>query len=148
MNNNMKRTGFFLQVISFFCISGIGWIIDFSVYICITHYFSASVKYANMISSLPAITYVFIVSTRKTFSKKIGKVSLPEKYAIYALYQLLLVTSISLLGEQLYLFLAQIDLVQHNVFLLTSLKLIIKIIITPITMTCNFIVMKFLIEKL
>ena len=71
--------------------------------------------------------------------------TLKEKYFIYFLYQVILIITISLLGQYLYLLILKNIAVKIE---LKILKLIIKILITPITMLINFIVMKFLIEKL
>lgn len=43
----------------FTVISGIGWCIDFGVFSLLGIYVGIPVAYANMLSSLPAITFVF-----------------------------------------------------------------------------------------
>ena len=55
---------------------------------------------------------------------------------------MLLIFLISLLGQSLYLILVENNMEARII------KIIIKIIITPITMIINFFVMKFLTEKL
>ena len=133
------------QFINFLFLSGIGWLIDFTLYLLFSNIFNLKIIYSNILSSIPAVTFVFFVSTRKIFSKNNSRISLKEKYLIYFLYQLILILLISLLAQ--YLYLPSLKNISMNAEL-KLLKIIIKILITPITMLINFIVMKFLIEKL
>ena len=133
------------QFINFLFLSGIGWLIDFTLYLLFSNVFNLKIIHSNILSSIPAVTFVFFVSTRKVFSKNNSKILLKEKYLIYFLYQLILIVLISLLAQ--YLYLLSLKNISMNVEL-KLLKIIIKILITPITMLINFIVMKFLIEKL
>lgn len=133
------------QFINFLFLSGIGWVIDFTLYLLFSNIFNLKIIHSNILSSIPAVTFVFFVSTRKIFSKNNSRISLKEKYLIYFLYQLILILLISLLAQ--YLYLLSLKNISMNIEL-KLLKIIIKILITPITMLINFIVMKFLIEKL
>lgn len=133
------------QFINFLFLSGIGWLIDFTLYLLFSNVFNLKIIYSNILSSIPAVTFVFFVSTRKIFAKNNSRISLKEKYLIYFLYQLILIVLISSLAQ--YLYLLSLKNISMNVEL-KLLKIIIKILITPITMLINFIVMKFLIEKL
>ena len=130
------------QFIRFLFVSGTGWLIDFSLYFIFTNILKYEVFYSNILSSIPAITIVFIVSVKKIFKKKENGISIRKKYIIYFLYQMLLIFLISLLGQSLYLILVENNMEARII------KIIIKIIITPITMIINFFVMKFLTEKL
>ena len=125
-----------LQFVKFLFVSGTGWMIDFSLYFIFTSILKYEVFYSNILSSIPAITFVFIVSIKKIFRENRNGISTGKKYLIYFLYQMFLVILVSLLGQFLYL------------FALNHMKIVIKLIITPITMTINFFVMKFLSEKL
>ena len=133
------------QFINFLFLSGIGWLIDFTLYLLFSNVFNLKIIHSNILSSIPAVTFVFFVSTRKIFAKNNSRISLKEKYLIYFLYQLILILLISLLAK--YLYLLSLKNISMNVEI-KLLKIIIKILITPITMLINFIVMKFLIEKL
>lgn len=134
------------QFKKFFLTSGIGWIIDFMIYSIITAFLHTNVLYANIFSSIPAVTFVFIVSTRKNFSNKSTNISLKIKYIIYIIYQMILLLFISNLGQ--YLFNILIKTPWLVTFLGDYIKIVVKIIITPITMISNFLFMKGLIEKL
>ena len=131
-----------LQFVKFLFVSGTGWMIDFSLYFIFTSILKYEVFYSNILSSIPAITFVFIVSIKKIFRENRNGISTGKKYLIYFLYQMLLVILVSLLGQFLYLF-----ALNHN-FKYKAMNIVIKLIITPITMTINFFVMKFLSEKL
>lgn len=135
------------QAVRFVGISGCGWLIDFGVYIALTEVLRFHVAYANMISAIPAVTLVFLVSTRKIFANKKGDLPLWGKYIVYFLYQMALVFCVSWVGEWLFRLLSRTALM--NILLVAAhLKIVCKILITPITMTANFFVMKFLCEKL
>ena len=134
------------QAKKFLLTSGIGWLIDFTIYSYITSIWNINVLYANIISSIPAITFVFFISTKKTFSNESKKISLKIKYIIYIGYQFILLLIISNLGQWLFDWMIQIPWI--SIFLGSYIKLFIKILITPITMTMNFFIMKYLIEKI
>ena len=100
---------------------------------------------SNMISAIPALTYVFAMSSKRIFKNENSKVSLKFKYIIYFVYQIILVTTVSFIAGFLYDYV--IGIITINI-LIKYMKLIVKIIITPITMLLNFIIMKNLIEKI
>lgn len=143
--NNVKKKIIWQQIFQFIVVSGIGWCIDFSIYTFLTSCLQFKVLFANIISSIPAITYVFFMSKKRIFKNMQSKLNIKEKYIIYFGYQIVLLLIISSFGEFMHTNLIKIVTVD---FLLKNLKLVIKIMITPITMTLNFIVMKNLIEKL
>ncbi len=131
-----------LQAIKFFGISGLGWILDFVVYIALCLIIPE--KFINnCISSWLAVTFVFLFSTRAVFESK-SKIPLTIKYIIFILYQIALVCFISRI-------LVYIDgvITQNITFLYINnyAFIIAKIVVTPISMILNFLVMKFLIEK-
>lgn len=140
---NAKRI--FHQFILFVLVSGVGWLMDFSIYTLLSYLTDLKVIVINIISSIPAITYVFLLSNKKIFKNEHSRLSLKTKYLLYFAYQLVLLLCISAFGELLYGIFIDVITVP---FLLEHLKIVIKILITPITMTVNFIVMKNLIEKL
>ena len=132
-----------IQAIRFIGLSGIGWLMDFSVYTVLS-LFSKNLALNNMLSSLVGASFVFIFSTRFVFRDS-HHIPLVTKYVIYVLYQLILIYLISRL-------LAWVNAI---ILLLFSAKLIVsfsailsKIIVTPITMAVNFFAMKFVIEKI
>ena len=136
MGNILKK------MCAFLLFSGIGWLIDFGLYTFLTGVLSFPVAGANYLSSIPAITFVFFVSTRKTFQCRPDGLSKGKKYLIYVIYQLLLITAVSFLAQWL-------DSLYGN--LLPQLKelseILAKITITPITMLCNFFVLRLIAEK-
>lgn len=133
------------QFLWFLTVSGVGWLIDFSIFTLLSYLTSLPVMVINIISSTPAITYVFLMSGNKIFKNTESKLSMKLKYLIYFGYQLLLLLLISALAELLFAWFSNIFTAD---FILSNLKLVIKIFITPITMILNFIVMKNIIERL
>lgn len=132
-----------IQAIKFVGISGIGWFIDFSVYISLG-FISNNLSLNNTISSWIGITFVFIFAIRKVF-KNNSRISLKLKYLIYVVYQVFLIFFISKL-----LILINMLIVSNIDFQIIKdlSSLLSKIFVTPITMVLNFFVMKNIIEKL
>lgn len=132
-----------LQVLKFFGLSGIGWILDFSVY-TILGFFSENLVLNNYISSWVGVTFVFIFATRKIF-KNDSKISIGWKYVIYLFYQAVMIYLMSKL-------LGFVDGLILGVFTATIIvkfsAILAKIVVTPISMVVNFIVMKCVIEKI
>lgn len=131
------------QAIRFVGLSGIGWILDFCTYTVLGR-FSGNLVVNNVISSWVGVTFVFLFATRKVFQNN-SRISLKWKYVIYLLYQCVLIFLVSLLLQKVDAAITKwvtIELVQSYSAILA------KIIITPITMTLNFFVMKGVIEKI
>jgi len=135
------------QIFSFLFVSGIGWLIDFSVYTFLTQLYSLPVLISNCISSCPAVIWVFWFSSKKIFAAKKSGLKLYQKYLIYFAYQLILVVCISILAQYLYRWLISIGTSDQDILHKYG-KILIKLAVTPVTMTVNFIFMKNLIEKL
>jgi putative flippase GtrA len=131
------------QAVRFIGLSGIGWILDFSTYIVLSH-ICENLVLDNFISSWVGVTFVFIFATRKIFENN-SRIDLKWKYLIYIVYQVLLIFLVSKL-------LGLIDsFIVSNISLAVVTRfsaIIAKILVTPITMILNFFVMKGLIEKL
>ena len=85
MQKLLQQGGFFVVI------SGIGWLLDFGIYALLTGPFSLPVLWSNMLSSLPAVTFVFLFSTRKIFAANHGHWSLRQKYLFYLCYQAVLI---------------------------------------------------------
>lgn len=131
-----------LQAVKFYGISGIGWLIDFGVF-AVLNAVGVPSGIGNMISSLCGVTFVFFLSTRKTFKVNQSRLGLKQKYLIYVLVEILVILAAS-----------------KGVSVLTGLyegipvgiiekyaAIFAKICVTPFTMLFNFIFMKILTEK-
>lgn len=127
------------QILKFIGASGIGWIIDFIIYNILLTFLKVNI--ANMISSLCGVTFVFIMSTRKIFT---NNNNIKIKYLIYITYQIVLILTASYI-----MLLIKEYLLNYNINLIKNyINIIVKLIITPFTMTINFVVTKYLIEKI
>ena len=140
--NSLKKLG--RQILGFIGFSGIGWLIDFTIF-NLLNLISDRIGLHNIISSLCGVTFVFIMSTRKTFVQKEGGLSLKWKYLIYVVYQLVLIYAVSKL---LVVIDAQLGTWLAGTFFAPYTAVLAKILITPVTMVINFIVMKLLIERI
>lgn len=132
-----------IEGLRFIGFSGIGWLIDTTIYLILTSIFKLNVDVSNIFSSLVGVTFVFIMSTRKIFVSN-SKINIKIKYLIYVIYQIILILTASKIMLLLkdYLITLNIDII------IKYINIIVKIIITPFTMLINFIVMKLLIEKI
>ena len=131
------------QILRFLGLSGIGWLMDFTVYTLLSLRME-NLALANVFSSLVGASFVFLFSTRFVFRDS-HRIPLGLKYAIYIVYQLLL---IFLISKLLAWIAAGIALYAPWALLRKLAAVLSKIIVTPITMTVNFLVMKAVIEKL
>ena len=131
------------QAIRFVGLSGIGWLMDFAVYTLLSLRME-NLALVNVFSSLVGASFVFIFSTRFVFRDS-HRIPLWLKYAIYIVYQLLL---IFLISKLLAWIAAGIALYAPWALLRKLAAVLSKIIVTPITMTINFFAMKTVIEKL
>ena len=131
------------QAVKFIGLSGVGWLLDFCVY-TLLGVFLHNLVANNIFSSWVGVTFVFIFATRKVFQNN-HTISLKWKYIIYIIYQAVLIFFISKLLNGI-----NLSILSHTtVVLITRFSSIIsKILVTPITMTLNFFVMKYVIEKL
>ena len=144
MNENESPLRHLLrQAVRFLGLSGIGWLMDFAVYTLLSLRME-NLALVNVFSSLVGASFVFIFSTRFVFRDS-HRIPLWLKYAIYIVYQLLLIFLISKLLAWI-----ATGIAMHAPWtVLRRLAAILsKIIVTPITMTINFFAMKTVIEKL
>ena len=132
-----------IQAFKFFGFSGIGWLIDMTIFIILTS-LSVSEVIANLFSSFVAVTFVYFASTKKLFTNSNKKFNLKQKYIVYFVYQFFMISISSIVIGALSNLITNITTIA---FLLSYKKIISKIIVTPFTMVINFIFMRFLIEK-
>lgn len=140
------KKSLFRQIVEFVGVSGIGWVIDFTVYTVLTTVLNVPAGVSNFLSAIPAITFVFFTATLKTFVKNENGLSLRWKYALYVAYQFVLLTGVSFLNQALFDWLRGI--LAQDTLLYRYCAILTKIMITPITMFCNFIVLKRLTERM
>ena len=124
--------------IKFIITSGCGFVIDFIVYITLTTLLNVNVDIANIASSLLGTSFVFFVSTKKIFETNINRISLKSKYIIYIIYQCVFI----FITSKILLFFKEL-LLNSSIELITKYSsLIVKVCITPLTLTINYFVMK------
>lgn len=129
------------QALSFFLVSGIGWLLDMTIYTILSNFIAITIS--SIISSSVAVSYVYFVSTKKIFENK-ETFNIKTKYLFYIIYQIIMIlTSSFIIGYLNNFILKHISLS----FIIKFSKICAKIIITPFTMIINFIFMKFLMEK-
>lgn len=134
------------QGLYFTLISGCGWCFDFGLYLFATICLKMPVGWANLASSLVSVTFVFVFATWHIFARRQGNLSLRWKYVIYLGYQVCLVSVVSYLAQKLF----QICIVSAYAGCLDDAqwKALVKCLVTPLTLCCNFVVMKYLTERI
>ena len=141
--NEGRAKALLRQAVRFLGLSGIGWLLDFTAYTLLSLRYS-NLMVNNVFSSLLGASFVFLFSTRVVFRDS-HRIPLWIKYTVYIVYQQVLIFLISrLLGA------VNVFQLRHFTWpLITRFSaLLSKILVTPITMTVNFFVMKGVIEKL
>lgn len=131
------------QVIKFFGLSGMGWLLDFTVYTLLSLTMS-NLFISNICSSLVGASFVFIFSTRYVF-KTNAHLPVRAKYLIYILYQIVLIVVMSRILDKInmcILLYFPLDFVKDFSPTLS------KVLVTPITMVLNYFIAKGIIEKL
>lgn len=141
-NRISKNYDIIKQAIKFFAISGTGWLMDMAIFTLLTNIASVSTIICNIISSFVAVTYVYFISTRKTFINNSTTKTLKRKYLYYIIYQVFIIILSSIIISCLS------GIFSHFALISNWNKIIAKIVFTPVTMICNFIFMKWLIEKI
>lgn len=116
----------------FAVISGIGLAIDLGLYLAAIHFAGLAPGYANAVSGVAAIAFVFSVSARFIF-KSDGRF-LFSKFLAYLAYQALSVTIYSWVIEFLFL---------HGL----ASALLAKAIVTPMSFSTNFLFTWFLLRR-
>ena len=132
-----------IKFFNYLGISGIGWLIDFSIYCILVFVFSVPVFQANIFGAIPAVTLVFFVSVRKIFTRNMSKIPLGLKYAIYICYTIILLLLVSMFGQLVHKMMIRFEL--FTIFRPFA-PVLIKCGITSITMICNFFMIRFLAE--
>lgn len=135
------------KLFQFMIVSGVGWLLDFGIFTLLTKASGLSIVVANYLSSLAAVTFVFFVSTWKILSNRTDGHSRQAKYGVYVAYQLALITGVSFLAQWLHALMRDWPLISSLPLLAGNTKLLAKILITPITMLCNFFVLRQISER-
>jgi putative flippase GtrA len=126
--------------ISYIIISGIGWmlgLIVFYVGVCL----QLPPFLASIICDLVGITFAFFASAKKTFNNN-GK-SISIKFVIYLLYMIVVIGLVSFLVTKMYDW-GTLIIVCNNLFIEPGIA--VKVLITPVTLTCNFFVTLLIFE--
>lgn len=136
----------------FALISGAGWLLDLTVLTLLVH-MGVTTFAANMVSAALALTFVFVVAQRKTFTHSGSLIF--GKFACYALFNAAAVFLASvlidvlarwLLGPATALLAASQPWMSGFVSLRVVASLTAKIAVTPLTLYSNFLFMGWLLE--
>lgn len=125
------------QFSAFFVVSGLGWLLDFSLFLLLIKFAFFQAFYANFISSLAAVTFVYFVSTTTIFNKTAdGKLFF---LVLFWLYQIFSIYLFSLLLK------GAIAFLHSDMKMSLDVNAAAKILVTPLNLITNFIFMKVLV---
>lgn len=116
------------MIIRFGFVSGIGWLIDFCLFV-LSGWLGAPVWVANMIGASVAVLFVFFASIRHVFEYE-GSYMLGKLIA-YVVYQAIAILSASLLISAL-------------TYWFNLAPVLAKVLVTPLTFYANFQFMSFI----
>ena len=138
-----KLRALLIQALRFVGLSGIGWLLDFTVYTLLSTRVS-NLAAVNMISSLVGASFVFAFSTRFVFRDN-HRIPLFWKYCVYIAYQIVLIILISLLLAKIN---TLITTYISAALIVRYSAILSKIIVNPITMPPTFFVLRAALEQL
>lgn len=129
--------------LNFILISGVGWLTDLTSYVTITQLFNITPAYANFISSVVGITYVWCVALKQLFDRSDYRKSI--YLPIYWIYQ-----SASILAYSALISIVVASATNSNIseMLGAPVGLVAKIMITVPNLFTNFIFIKFLTSRM
>lgn len=140
-----RRVSTLRSFLGFGGLSGLGWLLDLSLLLLLVGAVGVPNFLANLLSSLVAAGTVFLVSRRVVFSSAEGKVSF--RLAAYLLFTVLVVLIASAAFKLV------VDLIEHEtaqralLLLPTVVVAAAKIIITPPQLVLNFLMSRYLNER-
>ena len=129
------------KFISFFWISGAGWLIAIFTLWALVNLVAFTPFVANAIGDFLAVSFVFFVSSYRTFFHKSH--FLLTKFLFYLFYQACLITLISYLVQAL----SNITFPGKLIEVFVYIEVIAKIVVTPLTFLLNFLFSFFIFEK-
>lgn len=125
--------------LGFILISGVGWLLDMASYVGLSQLFAAPPSYANFISSMVGVTYVWIIALNRLFDRR--EYSRSIYLPIYWCYQAISILAYSLL---ITIVAASASNLKIDQIFDTPSSLVAKVIITGPNLITNFIFMSFL----
>jgi putative flippase GtrA len=127
----------------FVAVAGAGWLLDFGILSLLTFNDVLPLFWRNMISSITAATFVFLVARRKVHLGAEG--ALLGRTAAYVAYSLIIILAASSVMSPIYRALSR---EAHLAAVPAAyLMLLAKVIITPPQLLSNFVVSKLFAER-
>ena len=129
----------FVQYLKFALISGLGLLSAVGLFWLLADKYSVNVLISNVISDFVAVSLVFVLSKSTIFNRSNAHYIL--SFVLWILWQIIHIFAISLVLT----YLERSQVLCHSNF--PCRNVINKIAITPITMTLNFVVLRFITSK-
>ncbi len=131
------------QAAQFVAVSGAGWLLDVAVFMALSGPAGWHVLPANVVSGSCGVLLVFAVSSRKIFTRNTG--SMAQKVAMLLLFNLVAIITASFVLA----WIAQLVSAAAAPYGLPpyGVRLVAKMLVTPVTLLLNFIVVRYLVER-
>ncbi|WP_139364720.1 GtrA family protein [Pantoea eucalypti] len=135
----LEGINFMKLFLGFILISGIGWLLDMTTFTLLSKFFGTAPAYANFISSMVGVTYVWIVALNRLFKRReySKSIYLPVYWGYQGISILIYSTLISIVAVSSFNFKISELLGIHS-------ALVAKIIITVPNLLTNFLFMTIL----
>ena len=134
-----------IRFLKFGGLSGLGWIADVSILLCLVRLLGMAPFVANMISSATAAVGVFLLSRELVFAKADGRVAL--RVAFYLAYTSTVILVASLAIGAIVAWLPRFAAANGVALSGLAVAAAAKVMITPPQLVMNFLVSRFLSER-
>ncbi len=140
MTQRLVRQGFL-----FVAISGLGWLLDVTVFMTLSGPVGWQPVAANVVSGSCGSLFVFIVSASGIFQRNDG--GMGQKVLVLLTFNLVVILASSLLLGLIATGLAAAAQGYGWAARPAAIRLLAKVIVTPATLLLNFLVVRFLVER-
>ncbi len=145
MLKRREATELLIRFLKFGGLSGLGWIADMSILLCLVRLLGMAPFVANMISSATAAVGVFLLSREIVFTKADGRVGLRVAFYLAYTSSVILIASLGVAAIVAWLgpFAAANGVVLSGLAVTASAK----VIVTPPQLVLSFLMSRFLSER-
>ncbi len=133
------------QGLRFVALSGVGWVIDTTVFLLLVSFTPLSVLFANIVGGACGASFAFLTSSRWVFAGVGSRV--PTRLAIYLVYTVLLILSASVLVDLVHAGLTALAVTAGVSVPRSFVAFIAKCLVTPLLLLSNFFVARHLARR-
>ena len=136
-----KHRSVLVQGLLFVMVSGVGWLVDVTVLMALSGPAGWGLIEANIASGSCGVLVVFAVSSKAIFQRNTG--SMAQKLAVLLIFNLVVILASSFMLAAIAQGLSNLALDVPP----AALRLLAKVLVTPLTLLLNYVVVRFLVER-